>query len=59
MNEFSQVNDNVVNLFNGIDLNTKWGGEDLHKELHAMTWKIFGGCALLAATVYFIARHVG
>jgi hypothetical protein len=33
--------------------------EDLHKELHAMTWKIPGGCTLLVAAVYFIARHIG
>jgi hypothetical protein len=33
--------------------------EDLHKELHSMTWKIFGGCALLVAAVYFIAKHIG
>lgn len=32
--------------------------EDLHKELHAMTWKIFGFAGLLTAAVYFIAKHV-
>ena len=31
--------------------------EYLHKELHAMTWKILGGCALLVTAVYFIAAH--
>jgi hypothetical protein len=33
--------------------------EDLHQELHAMTWKIFGACTLLVAAVYFIAKHIG
>lgn len=32
--------------------------EDLHKELHAMTWRIFGACAGLVAAVYFIAKYV-
>lgn len=30
----------------------------LHRELHSLTWKIFGGAALLVAAVYFIARNV-
>ena len=32
--------------------------EDLHKELHSMTWRIFGACAGLVAAVYFIAKYV-
>lgn len=32
--------------------------EDLHKELHSMTWRIIGACALLVAMVYFIALNV-
>lgn len=30
--------------------------EDLHRELHAMTWKIFGACTFLVAATFFIAR---
>lgn len=32
--------------------------EDLHKELHAMTWRIYGFAGGLVAAVYFIARYV-
>lgn len=32
--------------------------EDLHKELHTMTWRIFGAAGLLTAAVYFIARYI-
>lgn len=32
--------------------------EDLHKELHSMTWRIFGACAGLVAAVYFIVKYV-
>lgn len=32
--------------------------EDLHKELHAMTWKIFGFSSLLVGIVYFIVRSI-
>ena len=32
--------------------------EDLHKELHSMTWRIIGACALLVAMVYFITLNI-
>ncbi len=32
--------------------------EDLHRELHAMTWKIWGFGVALTTAVYFIAKHV-
>lgn len=32
--------------------------EDLHKELHGMTWRIVGACAALVAVVYFVAKLV-
>lgn len=32
--------------------------ETFHRELHSLTWKIFGAAALLVAAVYFIARNV-
>lgn len=32
--------------------------EDLHKELHAMTWKIFGCASLLTGVVFYIAKYV-
>jgi hypothetical protein len=32
--------------------------EDLHKELHSMTWKIFGFASMLCGVVYYIARYV-
>jgi hypothetical protein len=32
--------------------------EDLHKELHATTWKIIGTFAVLCGTVFWIARNV-
>lgn len=30
----------------------------MHQELHALTWKLIGACAVLAGAVYFIARTV-
>ncbi|WP_216152722.1 hypothetical protein [Polynucleobacter sp. JS-Safj-400b-B2] len=38
----------------------KVGGEirtEMHKEFHAMTWKLLGGASALVAAVYFIATH--
>ena len=32
--------------------------EDLHKEMHAQTWRILIIAGLLVAAVYFIARYV-
>jgi hypothetical protein len=32
--------------------------EDLHRELHATTWKIIGCFALLCTAVFWIARNV-
>ncbi|MGZ7030225.1 MAG: hypothetical protein ACXVG9_12945 [Terriglobales bacterium] len=32
--------------------------EELHKELHAMTWKIIGTFAVLCGAVFWIARNV-
>ncbi|MRW93076.1 hypothetical protein GJ699_24045 [Duganella sp. FT80W] len=31
--------------------------EDLHRELHATTWKIIGAIAILTAAVFFVARY--
>ncbi len=31
---------------------------DLHRELHAMTWKLFTAASALVGIVYWIARHV-
>ena len=30
---------------------------EMHKEFHAMTWKLLGGASALVAAVYFIATH--
>jgi hypothetical protein len=32
--------------------------EDLHKELHAMTWRLIGAAALLLTVTYWIARTI-
>lgn len=32
--------------------------EDLHRELHATTWKIIGTFAVLCAAVFWVARNV-
>lgn len=32
--------------------------EEFHKELHALTWKMYGFGTLLTAAVYYIARYV-
>lgn len=32
--------------------------EDLHKELHATTWKIIGAVAVLCAAVFWMARNI-
>lgn len=32
--------------------------EDLHKELHATTWKIIGAIALLCGAVFWMARNI-
>jgi hypothetical protein len=32
--------------------------EDLHKELHNMTWKIIGSIALLCGIVFWVAKNV-
>jgi hypothetical protein len=31
---------------------------DLHRELHGMTWRLFGGAAALVGIVYWIARNI-
>ena len=31
---------------------------DLHRELHAMTWKLFTAASALVVIVYWIARNV-
>jgi hypothetical protein len=31
---------------------------DLHRELHAMTWRLFGGACTLVGIVYWIARNI-
>ena len=31
---------------------------DLHRELHGMTWRLFGGASALVAIVYWIARNI-
>ncbi|MBU9496241.1 hypothetical protein [Burkholderia multivorans] len=31
----------------------------VEKSLHALTWRILGGCGLLVAATYFIAKHIG
>ncbi len=30
----------------------------IHKEMHALTWKLIGAAGLLVAAVYFVATHV-
>ena len=30
---------------------------DLHRELHGMTWRLFGGASALVGIVYWIARN--
>ena len=32
--------------------------EDLHRELHGMTWRLFGGATALVSVVYWIARYI-
>ena len=32
--------------------------EDLHRELHGMTWRLFGGATALVGVVYWIARYI-
>jgi len=31
---------------------------DLHRELHGMTWRLFGGASALVAIVYWNARNI-
>ena len=31
---------------------------DLHRELHRMTWRLFGGASALVGIVYWIARNI-
>ena len=31
---------------------------DLHRELHGMTWRLFGGATALVGIVYWIARNI-
>ena len=31
---------------------------DLHRELHCMTWRLFGGASALVGIVYWIARNI-
>ena len=31
---------------------------DLHRELHDMTWRLFGGASALVGIVYWIARNI-
>lgn len=31
---------------------------DLHRELHGMTWRLFGGASALVGIVYWIARYI-
>jgi hypothetical protein len=39
-------------------LNTFATEEDLHRELHGMTWRLFGGATALVGVVYWIARYI-
>jgi len=39
-------------------LNTFATKEDLHRELHGMTWRLFGGATALVGVVYWIARYI-
>lgn len=32
--------------------------EDLHRELHSLTWKVIGAIAVLCAAVFWMARNV-
>ncbi len=32
--------------------------EDLHRELHGMTWRLFGGATALVGVMYWIARYI-
>jgi predicted nuclease with TOPRIM domain len=32
--------------------------EELHRELHGLTWRIMGGATVLVSGVYYIARYV-
>ena len=31
---------------------------DLHRELHGLTWRLFGGASALVGIVYWIARNI-
>jgi hypothetical protein len=31
---------------------------DLHRELHGLTWRLFGGASVLVGIVYWIARNI-
>ena len=31
---------------------------DLHRELHGMNWRLFGGASALVGIVYWIARNI-
>jgi hypothetical protein len=31
---------------------------DLHREMHGMTWRLFGGASALVGIVYWIARNI-
>jgi len=31
---------------------------DLHRELHGLTWRLFGGASALVGIVYWIARKI-
>jgi hypothetical protein len=39
-------------------LDTFASKEDLHKELHAQTWKFITACTILTGVVFWIARYV-
>ena len=39
-------------------LNTFATKEDLHRELHGMTWRLFGGATALVGVVYWIVRYI-
>ena len=41
----------------GIFFDTYATKADLHKELHAMTWKLLGGASALVGIVYWVVRQ--
>ena len=46
---------NIEKSFAGVE--RSFGG--VEKSLHALTWRILGGCGLMVAATYFIAKHIG